>query len=164
MRLPKRFIVNTIASNHLLPSSLRLKLYRLMGLKINAKEIRARCFISSEFIKIGKGSFINTYCQFHSSYVPKGYIELGENCYVGMNVNFCTITHEMGDKKQRAGKDTNLPINVGDGVWIGANSTILPGVTIEEGCVIAAGSVVNTDCKSDGLYAGTPAKRIKDLD
>ena len=50
-----------------------------------------------------------------------------------------------------------------DGCWICAGCTILPGVTIGEGCVIAAGSVVNKDCAPDGLYAGVPAKRIKDL-
>ena len=46
---------------------------------------------------------------------------------------------------------------------IGANVTILPGVTIEDGVVIGAGSVVTKDCKSNTLYAGVPAKEIRNL-
>jgi acetyltransferase-like isoleucine patch superfamily enzyme len=49
-------------------------------------------------------------------------------------------------------------------VWIGANAIILCGVTVGEGCIIASGSVVTKDCYPNGMYAGVPAKRIKDLD
>ena len=55
------------------------------------------------------------------------------------------------------------PIIVGDGCWIGANSLIMPGVTIGNGVVIAAGSVVTKDCESDCLYGGVPAKKIKEF-
>ncbi|MDE6864117.1 MAG: hypothetical protein K2J41_07020 [Eubacterium sp.] len=50
------------------------------------------------------------------------------------------------------------------GCWICIDSTILPGVTVEDGCVIAAGSIVTKSTYPNGLYAGAPAQRIKDLD
>ena len=58
----------------------------------------------------------------------------------------------------------SISIVVHDGCWIGANSTILPGIVIEIGCVIAAGSVVKGLLKSIRLYAGVPAKEIRQLE
>ena len=57
-----------------------------------------------------------------------------------------------------------IPIEVHDGCWIGANSTILPGSVIEKGCVIAAGSFVKGLLKPNRLYAGVPAKEIRQLE
>lgn len=72
-------------------------------------------------------------------------------------------THDIGDKTLRAGKYIQKSVIVEDGVWIGANATILPGVTIAEGCIIGAGALVNKSTEPNGLYVGVPAKRIKDL-
>lgn len=56
------------------------------------------------------------------------------------------------------------PVTIGRNVWIGANATILPGVTIADNCIIAAGAVVNTSLtQPNTLYAGVPAKAIKQL-
>ena len=70
----------------------------------------------------------------------------------------------MGCSSKRGGVNNPLPIEINDGCWIGANSTILHGTVIEKGCVIAAGSVVKGRCRQDALYAGVPAKVIRDLD
>lgn len=80
-----------------------------------------------------------------------------------MNVNFCTITHEIGDMNLRAGKAIYHPIKVEDGCWIGTNSVILPGVVVGKGCIIGSGSIVNKNCEPNGLYVGAPAKRIREL-
>ncbi|WP_081357668.1 acyltransferase [Neomoorella thermoacetica] len=80
-----------------------------------------------------------------------------------MEVMICTSTHVIGEKNKRAGESKNLPVIIGDGCWIGTRAVILPGVKIGEGCIIAAGAVVTKDCESNGLYAGVPAKRIKNL-
>jgi maltose O-acetyltransferase len=91
-------------------------------------------------------------------------ITIGDLCSVGMQVLFCTSTHELDPtSRRRAGASRHAPVVVGDGVWIGGRSMILPGVTIANGCVIAAGSVVTADTEPDGLYAGNPARRVKDL-
>jgi len=81
-----------------------------------------------------------------------------------MEVLLCTSTHEIGSESQRAGTTIQLPIIIEDGCWVGARANILPGVKIGKGCIIAAGSVVTKDCEPNGLYAGVPAKRIRDLD
>ncbi|WP_060664555.1 DapH/DapD/GlmU-related protein [Bacillus sp. CHD6a] len=80
-----------------------------------------------------------------------------------MEVLFCTSTHEFGTCERRAGKPYGKPIKIGNGCWVGARVTILPGVTIGDGCIIAAGSVVTKDCESNSLYSGVPAKRVKGL-
>ena len=51
-------------------------------------------------------------------------------------------------------------MKIKDRCWISGDTTILPGVTSGEGCVIASGAVVTTDCEPYGIYAGIPAKRI----
>lgn len=80
-----------------------------------------------------------------------------------MNVTFMNSDHDVADSERRAGMYHPKPIIVGDGCWIGANSLIMPGVTIGNGAVIAAGSVVTRDCECDCLYGGVPAKKIKEL-
>jgi len=120
-------------------------------------------FFNSELVKIGKGSFVNYFTQFHSGYDGSGMISLGERVYIGMNVNFCTISHKLGGSTQRAKENTYHPIIVGDGTWIGANAVIMPDVKIGKGCVIAAGSIVTKDCEANALYAGNPAIKKKEL-
>ena len=90
-------------------------------------------------------------------------IVIGARCNIAMQVMFCTENHEIGDASRRAGALVCAPISVGDGCWIGTRAIILPGVSIGEGCIIAAGAVVNRDCAPNGLYAGVPAKRVRDL-
>ncbi|MNP69519.1 Maltose O-acetyltransferase [compost metagenome] len=81
-----------------------------------------------------------------------------------MQVMLCSSTHEPGDVSRRAGKPSGKSIKIGDGTWIGTRAVILPGVTIGEGCIISAGAVVTKDCEPNAMYAGVPAKKIKELD
>ena len=90
-------------------------------------------------------------------------VHIGDRCDVGPGVEFITGTHAVGGPPRRAGEGTARPIDVEDGCWIGARATILPGVEIGDGCVVAAGSVVTDDCEPDGLYGGIPARRIREL-
>lgn len=94
---------------------------------------------------------------------PNGSITIGNNCFIAMNCVLTTSTHEIGDSKRRAGNNRLLPIIIEDGCWLGTNVTVLPGVTIGRGCIIAAGAVVTKNCEPNGMYAGVPARRIKDL-
>lgn len=108
-------------------------------------------------ILIGKNSFINQRCL-----IGPGVI-IGENVSLGHQVSLITATHKKGDTTKRAGETIFKEINIGDGSWIGANTTVLPGVSIGSGCIIAAGSVVIKNCESNSLYGGIPAKLIKKL-
>jgi acetyltransferase-like isoleucine patch superfamily enzyme len=110
-------------------------------------------------VSVGAGSFVNYGCRFNTS----SPVVIGERCNIGMDVAFVTDTHEPGTHGRRAGANTSAPIFVGDGVWIGARATVLPGVTIHDGAIIAAGAVVTKDCVADGLYGGVPATQIRQL-
>jgi maltose O-acetyltransferase len=64
---------------------------------------------------------------------------------------------------RRAGDLKAEPVTIGDGAWIGARATILPGVTIGGGAVVAAGSVVTRDLPANVLAGGVPARVIREL-
>ena len=74
-----------------------------------------------------------------------------------------TTNHDYSDGNKRTGKVSGADIVIEDGCWIGAGAIILPGVTIKMGVVVAAGSVVTKDCEENCLYAGNPARKIKEL-
>ena len=75
-----------------------------------------------------------------------------------------TNTHKLGTAEQRATDLIAHPIAIGDGAWLGARCTVLPGVTVGAGAVVAAGSVVTKDVPPNALAAGVPAvvKRMMD--
>ena len=108
-------------------------------------------------VYFGNDVFINKFYQFHIGY-SDATITIGDNVWVGMDVCFVIPTHDIGDYNQRAGKAIYRDIVIGKGCWIGARSTILPGVTIGEGSIIAAGSIVTKDVPANTLYGGVPAK------
>lgn len=113
-------------------------------------------------IKIGDGTRIHGAC-IHST----GFIEIGSNCLIAGNCQiFDSNGHELsfenvGQRINTKGK--SKPIKIGDNVWIGANSIILPGVEIGSGSVIGANSVVSKSVPPMCLAAGNPAKIIKDF-
>jgi maltose O-acetyltransferase len=154
-----RIVVCNAAGSWLVPRTLRWAIYRACGLRIDTRAISAGCFFSGP-TTIGRGTFINTGCMF-DAFAP---IKVGERCSFGMRVTLITSTHAPGDAAQRAGALAGKPIRIGDGTWVGACATILPGVMIGEGCVIAAGAVVTSDCEPHHLYAGVPARPVRRLD
>lgn len=85
-------------------------------------------------------------------------ITLGTNVSLSPGVTLYTATHPIGYGSQRMLPYTSAkPIVVGDGVWIGMNSLILPGVTLGRGSVVSAGSVVTEDVAANALVSGNPA-------
>lgn len=121
--------------------------------------IRERCWFGGTTLEVGQGSSVNVGCFFDLL----GSVTIGDRCDIGMNVSFITSSHELGEHWRRAGAVLAVDVVIGDGCWIGAGAMILPGVAIGQGCIVAGGSVVNRSCERDGLYAGNPARRIKDL-
>jgi len=154
--LVRDIILNTALSSVLIPIPLRWRFYRIAGMKVDRALICPNVWFGNRNISIGSGTFVNYRCVFNTA----GGIIIGDNCDIAMDVSFVTSTHEMGGPKRRAGSPASAPIHVGNGVWIGARAIILPGVTIGDGAVIAAGSVVTRDCQPNNLYAGVPAKLI----
>ncbi|MDE6811832.1 MAG: sugar O-acetyltransferase [Muribaculaceae bacterium] len=106
-------------------------------------------------LKFGKRVFVNSGCKFQD----QGGINIGDDVLIGHNCVIATINHA-ADPDIR-GDMITFPVNIGDKVWIGANVTILPGVTIGDGAIIAAGAVVTKDVPPRCIVGGVPAKFIK---
>jgi maltose O-acetyltransferase len=111
-------------------------------------------------ISIGRNSWIGINCIISSS--NPGYVEIGKNCDIAPNVMIINGTHEIGDNNRRAGEGKSLNIKIGDGVWIGASSTIHGGAVIGNGSIIASGSVVMKGSFPENvILGGIPAKVIR---
>ena len=152
-------IRNTLAASHLTPAGVRVKILGRLGLSIGqGTAVASGVTFKGSDVATGTGCFIN-----HGVYVDRGALRLGDSVFVGPRVLFATRNHKIGGPAKRAGDNIDEPISIGDGAWIGANATILGGVTIAAGSVIAAGAVVTKDTEPNGIYAGVPAVRVKDL-
>ncbi len=106
-------------------------------------------------ITIGKDVFINSGCHFQD----QGGIRIGDGALIGHNVVLATINHHLNPAENR--KNLYAPITIGAHVWIGSNATILPGVTLGDWAVVAAGAVVTQDVPSRTVAGGVPARILK---
>lgn len=116
--------------------------------------------LSSDFgknLRIGKRVFINAGCRFQD----QGGVTIGDDCLIGHNVVLATLNHDLDPS--RRGDLHPAPIVLGRNVWIGANATILPGVTVGDNAVIGAGSLVNTSIPANAVAVGAPAKVIRSV-
>ncbi len=110
-------------------------------------------------INLGQRVFINHDCYF----MDCNKIVIGDNVFIGPNCGLYTAIHPLDYQSRNEGIEKALPINIGNNVWIGANVVVLPGVTIGEGAVIRAGSVVAKDIPANALALGTPAKTVSTI-
>jgi len=109
------------------------------------------------FISIGKNVFINHDC----SFLDMGGITVEDDVFIGPKVNLITENHPL-DPGTRKALICN-PIVIKRNAWIGAAATILPGVTVGENAVVAAGAVVSKDVLANTVVGGVPAKFIKTI-
>ena len=94
-----------------------------------------------------------------------GPVDIGNHVNLAQGITVTALNHNFSDTIKRIdeqGVSTN-PVTIEDDVWVGANAVILPGVTIGEHCVVAAGAVVTKDVPPHSLVAGVPAKVIKNI-
>ncbi|WDP90548.1 MAG: acyltransferase [Desulfobacter sp.] len=110
------------------------------------------------FIYIGKKCSLNRHCYLLGS----GGITIGNMVRIGPRVNLITNNHifKERDRPIMEQGESHAPINIKDDVWIGANATILPGVAIPQGCIVAAGAVVTKSIPPFSIVGGVPAKVI----
>lgn len=108
-------------------------------------------------ITVGKNVFFNTGCSFQD----RGGISIGDGTMIGMNVTIATLNHGLPLETRNVTYPS--PVIIGDNVWIGSNATILPGVTIGDNSVVAAGAVVTKDVPANTVVAGVPAKELKKI-
>lgn len=94
-----------------------------------------------------------------------GPVSIGSHVNLAQGITITALNHNFEDKEQRIdsqGVSTN-PVILGDDIWIGANAVVLPGVSIGNHAVVAAGAVVTKDVPPHSLVAGVPAKIIKEI-
>lgn len=118
--------------------------------------------------RVGKNTFVN----FNFTCQDDAEVVIGENCNFGPNVTIVTPLHPLLASERRAlmcpdGEARGLcyaePVHIGSDCWLCANVTVLPGVTIGDGCVIGAGSVVTRDIPPGSLAVGTPCRVLRTL-
>ncbi|HCL4547759.1 TPA: sugar O-acetyltransferase [Clostridium botulinum] len=90
-------------------------------------------------------------------------VTIGDNCMLAPRVCIYTATHPLDAETRISGLEYGKPVVIGDNVWIGGNSVIVPGVTIGNNVVVAAGSIVVNDIPDNVVVGGNPAKIIKHL-
>lgn len=109
--------------------------------------------IRPHMVKIGRNVIVMPGCLMMSA----GGITIEDGVQIAANVQLISNNHDLYERQIITCK----PVHIGKNVWIGAGSTILPGVTIGENAVVGAASVVTKDVPADTIVAGNPAKVIK---
>lgn len=108
-------------------------------------------------ILLGHDVFIN----FNLTVLDEALVTIGNHVFIGPNVSIYTACHPLDPDERRDGREWAEPVTIGNDVWIGGGATILPGVTIGDGAVVGAASVVTHDVPSRTAVAGNPARVIK---
>lgn len=141
---------------------LKRGLLRLSGAKIgsNVRICSSVMIIGAGELTIGDNTWVGHRCLISAS----SSIKIGKNVDIAPNVYIGNGTHEITPDKERiASIELSKDIVIGDGCWLCANVTILPGVTIGDKCVVAAGSVVTKSYGNMKLLAGIPADVKKNM-
>ena len=166
-------------------SRIRISYWRLLGMKIGAGTklstmkvtwphkvaLGKRCSLEHAVymnaaggysdgvsIEVGDGTFIGHCCEFNISCK----ITIGPGCLIAAGSRFIDHNHGMDlGPQMNEQPETCAEITIGSGVWIGADCIVLKGVTIGDGAVLAAGSVLTTSVGPYEVYAGVPARLIR---
>lgn len=153
--------------------------HRYNQLPPSQQEEKAR-LLGAMFARIGQGCYIETpfyanwggqhvsfgdyvYANFNLTLVDDTCITVGSHVMLGPNVVLCTGTHPISPALRLRQAQYNLPVSIGDNVWIGAGAVVLPGVTIGSHSVIGAGSVVTKDIPSGVVAAGSPCRVMREI-
>lgn len=164
MGTPRRRAVATAFANlPVFSSRRRARLLRFAGVHAGeGVEIESGFRISgSEDLWLGDGCYLN-----HDVFIDcVAEVRFGANSGMAQGARIITSHHDIRnpDDERLESPTEPRPVVVGERVWIGAGSTVLPGVTIADRCVIAANSLIGKDTESGGVYMGVPARRIREI-
>lgn len=150
------YAVSSIVGDDILGRSTRSAALRLAGARLGRQSsIHGGTYVSIPAnLRLGIHSFVNRNCYFDLSDT----VDIGSYVMVGHGVSFVTTIHDIVPGMNLGAGIASAPIVVGDRAWIGANATILPGVTIGRDAIVATGAVVTRDVPPNSLVAGAPAR------
>ena len=130
-------------------------------------EIGDDCYIEPPFHANWGGKNVHfgngVYANFNLTMVDDCDIFVGNNVLFGPNVTVSAGTHPIHPELRSKQAQYNIPIHIGNNVWIGANSVILPGVNIGDNSVIGAGSIVTKDIPSNVVAVGNPCRVLREI-
>lgn len=130
-------------------------------------EIGEDCYIEPPFHSNWGGKNVHfgnsVYANFNLTLVDDCEIFVGDNVMFAPNVTVATATHPINPLLRSKQAQYNLPVHIGNNVWVGAGAIILPGVSIGENTVIGAGSVVTKDIPANVVAVGNPCKVLREI-
>lgn len=130
-------------------------------------EIGENCYIEPPFHANWAGKNVHfgngVYANFNLTLVDDCHIFIGNNVMFAPNVTVATATHPINPILRSKQAQYNLPVHIGNNVWIGTGAIILPGVTIGDNTVIGAGSVVTKDIPSNVVAIGNPCRVLREI-
>ncbi|GAB4002827.1 sugar O-acetyltransferase [Spirosoma daeguense] len=140
-------------------SQVRNQLSEIIGCEIDESTAIFPPFYTNfgRFIQLGKNVFINHAC----SFLDIGGIRIEDDVQIGPRVNLTSENHPLDPTDRQT--LIPRPVVIKRNAWIGAGATILPGITVGENAVVAAGAVVSRDVPPNTVVAGVPAKVVKTL-
>lgn len=142
------------------PADVRTLFSRLIGAAVDESFWLLPPFYTDfgKNIRVGRNVFINHACEF----MDRGGITIGDDVLIGPKVNLVTINHPLDPATRRS--TWCAPIVIGQGAWIGAGASVMPGVTLGKNAVVAANAVVTRDVPADTVVGGIPARVLKRID
>lgn len=139
----------------------RRLLEELLGSIGAGTEIRPPLYVDyGSHVHIGARCF----CNYGLVAADVAAIVIGDDVQIGPHVQLLTPTHPVEPAPRRAKWESAKPITIGDNVWLGGGTIVLPGVTIAENTVVGAGAVVTSDLPANVVAVGNPARVIRTLD
>lgn len=148
-------------------SSLLGVLRRTLMMKKMFASVGKNCYIEPPFYANFGGKNVHIgdyfYANFGLTLVDDTYIYIGSNTMMAPNVTIATASHPISPTLRGSNFQYNLPVHIGDRVWIGANAAILPGVKIGNNSIIGAGSVVTKDIPDNVIAVGNPCRVLREI-
>ena len=130
-------------------------------------ECGENCYIEQPFYANWGGHHVhfgsNIYANFGLTLVDDGHIYIGDCVMFGPHVTVATANHPVNPELRLKAYQYNRDVHIGNNVWIGAGTVIVPGVTIGENSVIGAGSVVTKDIPANVVAAGNPCRVMREI-
>lgn len=154
-----RALVAELNGSYHTPEEIRSLLSQIWGQELDESVRMFPPFYTAfgKMTKVGKGVFINFGCTF----LDQGGITIEDGVFIAPDVKILTEGHHEEPSLRRT--LLTKPIHIGKRVWIGAGATILPGVSIGDNAIIAAGAVVSKDVAANMIVGGVPARELREI-